>query len=375
MLKKIILIFVLMVNFVTFSSEIKEENTKELKSPECRAYLVGDINGNIYYSENENEMVPLASVTKVMTLLLTYDAIHEGKIKYDDKVVVDKIMATMGGSRIWMKEGSKISVEDLIKATALHSANNAAYGLAKLVGGDIDKFVEMMNDKAEMLGFGDEIKYYTPTGLPTSMTGRKTDVGSALGVYKLSMAALKYEDYIDIFSRKKDVIYSGREKIYNRNKLIGKDGIYGIKTGHHDNWYNISVASDKDNINSIVVVLGAYDEKTRDENILGKIALFHSEYSFKNVLNKEFPVGELDIINGTAKRAEIYPDRDYSGIIKNDSEIKFLVRRDKKEAPFVENEVIGTYKLYVDDEIKDEGNVLIRENIEESEKFFKVLDF
>lgn len=375
MLKKIILIFVLMVNFIAFSSEIKEENTKELKSPECRAYLVGDVNGNIYYSENENEMVPLASVTKVMTLLLTYDAIHEGKIKYDDKVVVDKTMATMGGSRIWMKEGSKISVEDLIKATALHSANNAAYGLAKLVGGDIDKFVEMMNDKAEMLGFGEEIKYYTPTGLPTSMTGRKIDVGSAIGVYKLSLAALKYEDYINMFSRKKDVIYSGREKIYNRNKLIGKDGIYGIKTGHHDNWYNISVASDKENINSIVVVLGAYDEKTRDENILGKIALFHSEYSFKNVLNKEFPVGELDIINGTTKRAEIYPDRDYSGIIKNDSEIKFVVRRDKKEAPFAENEVIGTYKLYVDDEVKDEGNVLIRENIEESEKFFKVLDF
>ena len=136
------------MNITAADTEKKTEMNKE-ETPMYCSYILGDTKGNVYYFENEKQKVPMASITKIMTLMLTYDAINQGKIKLTDKVVVDKTMAEMQGSRIWMKEGSKILVEDLIKATAIHSANNAAYGLAKTVGGDIDNFVRMMNKKAK----------------------------------------------------------------------------------------------------------------------------------------------------------------------------------------------------------------------------------
>lgn len=375
MLKKILLIILALVfNFNIFAEEIiTEENIQEEKSL-CRSFVLGDAKGDIFYLENENEMLPLASVTKVMTLMLTYDALEEGRIKLTDKVTVDKTMAQMGGSRIWMKEGTKILVEDLIKATALHSANNAAYGLAKLVGGDIDTFVAMMNKKAEELGFGRDIDYNTPTGLPPHMTGRGQDVGSALGVYKLSLAALKYPEYIKMASQKEDtLIYSGKNKIYNRNKLLGKEGIYGIKTGHLDNWYNIAVASNLDNMNSIVVVLGAPTEEIRDKKIVEELKTFHEEYKVVEFLNVDIPVDEIEILNGAVKKAELYPDKNYSDIAKGSTDIRFITyRKDYVKAPLYEEQEIGKYELYINGKLVDEGNLIIKENIEKAGNIFNI---
>ena len=350
-----------------------EKTTKEnveltkTEAPKYRAYLLGDDKGNIYYAQNENEKVPMASVTKIMTMMLTYDAINEGKIKLTDKVVVDKTMAKMQGSRIWMKEGSKISVEDLMKATALHSANNAAYGLAKTVGRDIDTFVKMMNKKAKELGFGNEIEYNTPTGLPTHMTGRGEDVGSALGIYKLSLAALKYPEYIELASKKSDrLAYLGGEKIYNRNKLLGKNGIYGIKTGHHDEWFNITVASDKKGVNTITVVLGAPTEEERNEKIMEEIELFHSEYTLTEFLNRDIPVGEIEISNGTVKKVEIYPEIECKEPAKEDSEVSFVLsKKSVLKAPVKAGEEAGKYKLYLDGRMIGEGKLIVKEDVEE----------
>lgn len=384
MLRKLsFIILVLMLNFnilaegnknktnntaVEMTSEILEEK------PVYKSFVLGDTKGNIYYLENENEMLPLASVTKVMTLMLTYDAINEGRIKLTDMVTVDKTMAQMEGSRIWMKEGSKISVEDLIKATALHSANNAAYGLAKAVGGDIDTFVAMMNKKAEDFGFGDDIDYNTPTGLPSHMTGRENDIGSALGVYKLSLAALKYPDYIKMAGKKEDILeYSGKAKIYNRNKLLGKKGIYGIKTGHHDNLYNIAVASDLEKMNSIVVVLGAETEKMRDEKILDGIKIFHKDYKTAEFLNENVPVDEMVVSEGAVKKIELYPDKNYEDIVGENTEINFVTyRKDYIKAPFKAGTKAGKYELYLNGKIVDRGNLLIKENVEKIDNIFGI---
>lgn len=376
MSKKILFILLTMIfNFNIMANEIENTDEKiEEKPPLCRAFILGDTKGNIFYAENENEMLPLASVTKVMTLMLTYEALENGKIKLDDKVVVDKNMAEMGGSRIWMKEGTKISVDDLIKATAIYSANNAAYGLAKHVGGDIDTFVAMMNAKAKELGFGKDIDYNTPTGLPPHMTGRGKDTGSALGVYKLSLAALNYPEYIKVASKKEEsLFYSGKSKIHNRNKLLGKEGIYGIKTGHLDNWYNITVASDENNMNSIAVVLGAPTEALRDEKIIDEIKLFQKDYKVVEFLNKNIPIGEIEVLNGAVKKVEVYSNKNYSDIVKNDSDVKFVMDKEESiKAPLYEGQEIGEYKLYVNDKIVDEGKIIIRENIEKRNNFFSI---
>lgn len=265
-----------------------------------------------------------------------------------------------------MKEGSKISVEDLITATALHSANNAAYGLAKAVGGDINTFVKMMNKKAEKLGFGNEIEYNTPTGLPSHMTGRKNDIGSAAGIYKLSLAALDYPEYIKIASQKEAPLsYLGGAKVYNRNKLIGKEGIYGIKTGHHDDLYNITVVSNKDNIQVITVVLGSPTEEARNKKIIDEIELFHSEYRLVDFLSADIPVADIDITDGAVKKLEVYPEKDFSGIAGNNSVVEFKIyKKSFLKAPVKKGEEAGEYKLFIDGKKADTGKLIVKDSVE-----------
>lgn len=363
MIKKIFFaIFILILNTTNIYANINGQKGLEenYEIPKYKAFVLGDQKGHIFYSENMKEKMPLASVTKIMTLLLTFDALHNGTISLDDKVEVDKEMATMGGSKIWMKEGSFISVEDLIKATAIHSANNAAYGLAKLVGGNIDNFVMMMNKKAAILGFGDEIKYNTPSGLPPSMTGREMDIGSALGVYKLSLAALKYKDYIDIASKKETRLsYSKKYKIHNRNKLLGKEGIYGIKTGHLDDWYNIAVAS-KNKLNSICVVLGSPTAENRDDKILQGITEFNENYRDIKLLDKNIPVSEIKLGNSKLS-IDIYVDKNFNYVMKNSDKIKFYIYRDSKlEGPIRSGDIVGRYELKINDRLVNAGNLLTK---------------
>ena len=269
----ILLIFLLNSNFILANMTSVEKN-KEYKS-----YILGDDKGNVLFGENISRKVPLASLTKMMTLIITFDAIESGKINMDDLVVMDKESNSLGGSRIWIKTGTELTVKDLIKATAIHSANNAAYALAKYVGnGDVDTFVYLMNQKAKKLGISEEINYYTPTGLPPNMTGKNMDIGTSEGIYKLSEEALKYKEYLSIASKKKEQILNGKIKFKNRNNLLGKDGIYGIKTGHHDAaGYNIAIASNKNNMNIIYVVLGSSDEETRDNKVEKNISDFYNK--------------------------------------------------------------------------------------------------
>ena len=329
-----------------------------------RAYVLGTSDGNIILSENENNKYPLASVTKMMTLLVVYDAIRDGEISKNDKILIDNEVAKMGGSKIYMKIGQKILVDDLIKATAVHSANNAAYALAKYIGkGNIENFIERMREKARKLGIENEVEFYTPTGLPTNMTGKKMDKGTAYGIYKLGIESLNNGEYIEVASKKSVKIYSGKTKLLNRNKLIGKEGIFGIKTGHHNAaGYNMAVASNKNNIELVYVILGGKNEEIRDRKIVSDISKFYDENRKAFFLRKDSPIDNIYLEDSSVKVLEVYPDRDFSKIIKKETNVSFEIKYNKIELPLKKNEKIGEYTLILDD-TKIEGDLIIRENI------------
>ncbi|AVQ17321.1 D-alanyl-D-alanine carboxypeptidase family protein [Fusobacterium gonidiaformans] len=255
--------------------EVKEEKKQERdtvlsKEDTYLAGLVADTRGNIYYSKNIDKKLPMASVTKVMTLLVTFDAIRNGEAHFDDKVVITKDVYNKGGSGISMKPGEKFTLLDLIRATAIYSANNAAYAVAKHIGkGSIPNFIKKMNKKAREVGVSKEISYYSPAGLPTRYTKEPMDIGTARGIYKLSLEAIKYPEYMEIAGIKQMKIHNGRISIRNRNHLIGEEGIYGIKTGYHkEAKYNITVASKDGQREFIVVILGGNSYKDRDNAVL-----------------------------------------------------------------------------------------------------------
>ena len=249
-----------------------------------RAVLIGDLNGNVIFSKNADTMYPLASVTKVMSLLVTFDEINAGNIGLHDSVRISKTPLKYGGSGIPLKEGQIFILEDLIKASAVYSANNATYAMAEYVGeGSIFNFVAKMNKKLKQLGLQNDIKYHTPAGLPTRNTKMPMDEGTPRGIYKLSIEALKYHKYIDIAGIKNTKIYNGKISIRNRNHLIGEDGIYGIKTGFHkEAKYNITVAVKFEGIDLIIVVMGGETYKTRDDLVRTIIANLKENYTVIN---------------------------------------------------------------------------------------------
>ena len=253
-----------------------------------RAVVVGDTKGNVIFAKDADTMYPLASVTKMMSLMVTFDEINAGNISLSDSVRISKNPLKYGGSGIPLKAGQIFILEDLIKASAVYSANNATYAIAEYVGnGSVFGFVAKMNRKLKELGLQNEIRYHTPAGLPTRVTKQPMDEGTARGIYKLSIEALKYKKYIEIAGIKKTKIYNEKISIRNRNHLIGENGVYGIKTGFHkEAKYNIAVASKFEDTDVIIVVMGGETYKTRDGIVLSVLDILNNNYTVKNGLIK-----------------------------------------------------------------------------------------
>lgn len=376
-MKRIIgVLFCIMLLSVTV---LGAEANKEEKPP-YKAILLGDDKGKIYYSENADMIHPLASVTKVMTIMVVFDEIEKERVKLTDKVKISTKVASIGGSRIYMKRGDIFTLEDLIKATAIYSANNAAYAIAEYVSnGDIDSFIKKMNKKAKDIGAEGELEFHTPNGLPPHMTKKGMDIGTAKGIYKMSIAAEKYKKYMEIASMKNEEIGNGQDgkiKLRNRNHLLGKEGVYGIKTGNHSKaGYNITVVSDKDGAKIFTVVLGSPTYKIRDKSVLEEMEKFHANYNYRKITDKNIALGQVAVFSGEKDYIEVYPDKEYKKILPKDSNIKINIKRNKMViAPVSAGKVLGEYRITIDGSIVQSGKLITKEPVKLSlslTKYFK----
>jgi len=336
------------------------------------AKLLGTADGKIINSINGEKIYPLASVTKMMTILVTYDAISKGEISMNDMVDIPNDIRKIGGSRIWMTVDDRLSVRDLLKATAIYSANNAAYSLAYYVGdGDLEKFVEKMNEKAKSLGMINT-SYYTPAGLPPHMTGTEMDVSTANDIYKLSIELLKNDDYMKIASMKEAGIRNGQQRFKSRNKLLGIDGIYGMKTGHHSlAGYNISIVSKKNNLNMIEIVFGSPDEKTRDTVVLEDLDKFYNDYGYIDLLVQGEKLGTLKVEDGVESEVNFYAENNYGKLLAKSIKVEkqVTIKKDIK-APVEAGTVVGEYRILIDGKTYLKNELKIDHSIERM-GFFK----
>ena len=233
-----------------------------------KALLIGDVNGNIIKEDNSLAVRPLASVTKIMTSILTLDKIKTGQISYDDKVIISSKAASVPYG-VKLTAGKQYTVRDLLKATIIKSSNNAAYALAEYVGGDVPSFVHSMNEKAKSYGL-DSLRYCSPNGLPPSYTGSCMDQGNARDLYKLAQITLKdYSEYLNFSKNKVDYVDNGNTKVTSTNTLLGNVlGVDGIKTGYHNAaGSNIVLTASRGDDRMIAVILGSNHAK--DRNAIG----------------------------------------------------------------------------------------------------------
>ena len=215
-----------------WAEEVQEESsggTAGLRL-ECRsAILMGQTTGQVLYEMNADDPMPPASITEIMTLLLTFEAMEQGKFQYDTVLSCSEHAASMGGSQIWLEPGEEMTVDEILRATFISSANDAAVVLAEAVAGSEDAFVSMMNEKARELGM-ENTHFSNATGLDAP-----EHYSTARDIALMSAALLRYPDVTRYSTVWMDSLRGGTTELVNTNKLVRfYNGATGLKTGTTD---------------------------------------------------------------------------------------------------------------------------------------------
>ena len=259
--------------------------------------------GKVLKAEGEKEKHPTASLAKVMNILVALDEIDKGNASLDDEVCFTPDTAYLKGSWLNVRHGDCFTLETLLKAEIIYSANNAAYLVAKHIGkGNIENFVALMNEKAQELGMTDTV-FYTPAGLPTSMTGKQMDVSTAYDLYLMGRKASE-DDRIKEWSSQLQLELpnpNGDQVIYkNRNALLYRHGIYGLKTGFHaDAGYNLILTSKLGNLEIVSVTLGNRTDIERNND--QKVEFTRIEDRLKAIYTVGKEMGKFKVENGKKK--------------------------------------------------------------------------
>ena len=260
------------------------------------AILMEKSTGEILYAKNEHDPLPPASVTKIMTVLLTMEAIDSGRIALDDMVTVSAYAAGMGGSQVFLAEGEQMSVDDLLKAVCVSSGNDAAVALAEHVAGVTELFVEQMNNRARELGMNDT-HLVNCTGLTA-----EGHVTSAYDIALMSRELLLHHpevrNYTTIWM---DTLRSGTFGLSNTNKLIRfYDGATGLKTGFtQEAGYCISATAERDGMELIAVIMKGNTSDSRNADAKTLLNYGFSTYALVDVQPEE-PLPVLPVVLGTA---------------------------------------------------------------------------
>ncbi len=247
----VVLTLSLIVSLLSFSGmRVIAVTEDDLSAPS--AVLMEASTGKVLFEKDSHGIRPCASITKVMTLILVMEAIDSGALSYDEMVTASAHAASMGGSDIWLEPGETMTVEDMIKATVVASANDAAVALAEAVSGTEEEFVRQMNEKAASLGMKDTV-FKNCNGLD-----EEGHVTSAYDVALMSRELLKHDRILDFTGIWMDELRGGKTQIVNTNKLLKSyNGITGLKTGTTSQAGScITATAKRDGLELIAVVLG-----------------------------------------------------------------------------------------------------------------------
>lgn len=372
-IKKLLsLIFLFVYIVVFFQVPVRSLEESELTAPSV--VLMEPDTGKVLYEKNSHETRVCASITKIMTTLLVMEAVDAGKISISDIVSVSEHAASMGGSNIWLKPGESMSVDELMKATIVASANDAAVVLAEHVAGSELAFVDQMNERAKNLGMKDTV-FKNCNGLD-----EEGHVTSAYDVALMSRELMKHEQIYKYTSIWIDYLRDGKTQLVNTNKLLKSyKGITGLKTGTTSQaGCCISATAERDGLNLNAVVLGCKTGKERFKDAATVL-----DYGFANYTTVTPPIPEdvpyeIKVSNGMKLNAKVKTNDVGKCLLKkgNEKNIKSRVEIiDEIKAPVENNQTLGRVVYSVDNSTILEYNIVADEAVHEMsfKKVFNVL--
>ena len=367
-MKRLMIVFICALMTVFSTLPVSALSEEDISAPS--AVLMDASSGKILYEKNPHDQRPCASITKVMTLTLVMEALDSGKIHMDDVVTASAHAASMGGSDIWLEEGEQMTVDDMIKATAVASANDAAVALAEFVSGSEDDFVAAMNDKAKSLGMTDTT-FKNCNGLD-----EEGHITSAYDVALMSRELMKHEEIFDYTGIWLDSLRDGATQIVNTNKLLRSyDGITGLKTGTTGEAGScISATAQRNGLSLIAVVLGAESGKQRFKDAATLL-----DYGFANFESRELSLSDslepLAVDGGMSDSVEVEcGDKAVLTVPKGEGEgIEQVVDMPESlPAPVHKGDVVGRLSFNLNGEEAASFDITASEDVEKK-SFFAVL--
>ncbi len=361
-MKKIVFILISLFSFLF----IKNVSAVEMEISAKSAILVDFNTGKVLYSKNENEPLAMASMTKVMSMLLIMEKIDDGSLKYDDIVEISTESSSMGGSQIFLNPGDKYKVIDLLKGVAMASANDAVVALAEKTYGSKEYFIEAMNKKAESLGLKNT-HFVNVHGLD--------EEGHYSSAYDMSVMArelLKHEKILD-FTRVYEEYLNKPDGsqiwLVNTNKLVRfYDGVDGLKTGFTQKaGYCLTATGKKNNLRLISVVMGEESIEKRSSDTVKLLNYGFNTFKVNLIKNKSEILGKVNVQKGKKENVDVVLVNDLIELLNasdKPSNYKFKILVDKITAPVKKGDVIGKVKVLNDNGILiSEVDITVNENV------------
>ena len=324
------------------------------------AVLMEASTGQVLFEKGAHDRRACASITKVMTLLLTFEALEAGKLSLDQELTASAHAASMGGSDIWLEEGEQMTVDDLLKATVIMSANDAAVVLAEAVSGSEEAFVARMNERAGELGMEDTV-FKNCNGLDEE--GHLT---SAYDVAVMSRALLAHGKIRDYSLTWMDSVRNGETQLVNTNKLIRSyQGITGLKTGTTGQAGScISATAQREGMELIAVVLGAESTDLRFQD--AKALLDYGFAGWKTVTPETPFLQPAAVEGGMAQTVEVAAGEMPSLLLQagDEAQVETVVQLEPVKAPVEQGQELGRVLCQVAGETVAQVPITAKEGVE-----------
>ena len=346
----------------TALAEEAPSNAVQLDIP-AKSCILTDSAGNVLYEDNADQQMPPASITKIMTLLLTFEALDAGTLSEDQMVTCSEYAASMGGTQIWLEPGEEMALSDIIKATAVNSANDCAMVLAETVAGSEEAFVAMMNEKAAALGMAGT-HFENPTGLDAD-----GHLSTARDIAIMSAELLKHEGVTEYTTIWMDSLRNGETGLVNTNKLVRYyTGCTGLKTGTTDGAGScLSATATRDGVSLIAVSMGS--ETSNDRFASCRTLLDYGFASYENftpVLDDQ-TLAPVPALGGQSEQVSISADIPEGILIPKGmaDQVKVEVTKESTvTAPVEEGTVLGNAVISLDGKVLAQIPLRAKEQVE-----------
>ena len=349
-MKKIICFFIcacFMMQSVCVFAEGEQETDLGLNAKS--AILMEDSTGKVLYESNPDERVPIASVTKVMTMLLIMEAVDSGKITLDDMVTVSENAMSYGGSTMFLEAGEQLTVNDMMKGIAVASANDGCVAMAEHLAGSESAFVDMMNAKAQELGM-ENTHFMNTNGLDED-----DHYSSARDVAIMSRELIKHKTIFNYTSIWMDTLRGGKFQLANTNKLIRfYEGANGLKTGSTSKALCcLSATAKRNDMQLIAVVLGAPTSAERFSSAKSLLDYGFANYAVNTQVTAGDEIERVHVEKGVDNEVSVVAGDTYSTLVKKgqeDNVTKEVILDEQITAPLEAGEKLGTMKISRDGE-------------------------